>query len=268
MKAVLFLLLAVGAAAPAPKFKPATVTVHATEFAFSAPKSVAAGTMNFHLVNDGKQLHHVSIVKLLHGKTTADYVAALKKPGPPPAWSVEVGGPNAAVPGGMSDAIVTLEPGNYALVCYVPSPGDPTPHLMKGMIAPLTVTPSSAPVMEPTPELTIRLSDYKFGFSKPLTAGHHWVRVVNDAKQPHEVLFVKLPPGQTAAGVAKWVEDGQKGAPPAMPMGGASPLASGRSMTLNLDFTPGTYGMICFLPDAKDGKPHAMHGMTAQFEVK
>lgn len=268
MYAFLSLLLAATAFTPWPVLKPNVVTVRASEFAFSAPKSVPAGTITFHMVNNGKQLHHVSIIKLLHGKTVADYVAAMKKPGPPPAWSVEVGGPNAAVPGGSSDATVTLEPGQYALVCFVPSPGEMAPHLMKGMITALTVTPSSAASAEPAADVNIHLSDYKFTLSRPMTAGHHVIKVTNDAAQPHEVLFVKLPPGQTAAKVAQWVEDGQKGAPPAMPIGGVSPLATGRSSTLSMDLAPGTYGMICFLPDAKDGKPHSMHGMTTQFEVK
>ena len=34
-----------------------------------------------------------------------------------------------------------------------------------------------------------------------------------------------------------------------------------------IDFAPGEYGMICFFPDAKDGKPHFMHGMIRQFSV-
>lgn len=268
MFALLSLLLAAGSAVSTPTVKPNVVTVRASEFAFTAPKSVPAGTITFHMVNAGTQLHHVSIIKLLHGKTTADYVAALKNPGPPPAWSVEVGGPNATVPGGTSDATVTLEPGQYALVCFVPSPGEMAPHLMKGMISPLTVTPSGAASAEPAADVIVRMNDYKFALSKPLAAGHHVIRVTNEAAQPHEVLLVKLKPGQTAAQVGKWVEDGQKGAPPAMPMGGASPLAKGRSTTLNVDLTPGTYGLICFLPDAKDGKPHFLHGMATQFEVK
>jgi uncharacterized cupredoxin-like copper-binding protein len=268
MFALLFLLLGAGAVSPKPVFKPRIVSVHASEFAFSAPKTVPAGTITFHLVNDGKQLHHVTVVKLLHGKTTADYVAAMKNPGPPPAWAVEAGGPNAAVPGGTSDGTVTLEPGSYALVCFVPSPGEMAPHLMKGMVSPLTVTPNSAASVDMPADVDVRLSDYKFTLSKPLTAGHHWIRVTNDAAQPHELLLVKLPPGQTAAKVGQWVEDGQKGPPPAMPMGGASPLAKGRSTTLSVDLAPGNYGLICFIPDAKDGKPHFMHGMATQFSVK
>ena len=264
----LSLLLAVGAATPAPTLKPAVVTVHASEFAFTAPKSVSAGTITFRMVNDGKQLHHVTLVRLLNGKTVADYVAALKKPGPPPAWSVMVGGPNATGPGQTSSATLTLEPGQYALVCFVPSPGEQAPHMMKGMVSALTVTPSSAPSAEPTPDVNVQLSDYKFALSKPLTAGRHTIRVTNDATQPHEVVFVKLAPGKTAAELANWVEAGMQGAPPGMALGGVAAMAKGRSNTFTADLTPGTYGMICFLPDARDGKPHSVHGMTTQFEVK
>src|SRR5258705_14016118 len=74
------------------------VTVHATEFAFDAPKTIAAGMTSFKLVNDGKQLHHLQIMKLEQGKTLADLQAALKA-GPPPAWLGAVGGPHAAPPG-------------------------------------------------------------------------------------------------------------------------------------------------------------------------
>lgn len=264
----LFVLLAAGVTSPGPVVKPAVVTVHASEFAFTAPKSAPAGTITFRMVNDGKQLHHVAIVKLLNGRTVNDFMEFMKKPGPPPAWVVSVGGPNAVVPGQSTDATLTLEPGNYALVCFVPSPGDPTPHVMKGMISALTITPSSAPAVKLPADVNVRLSDYKFGLSKPLTAGHHTIQVTNDAAQDHEVLFVKLAPGVTTKKLADWVEAGMQGPPPAMPLGGVSPLAKGRSSTVSLDLTPGSYGMVCFLPDAKDGKPHSMHGMTAQFEVK
>lgn len=28
------------------------------------------------------------------------------------------------------------------------------------------------------------------------------------------------------------------------------------------------YGLICFFPDAKDGKPHFMHGMTREITIQ
>src|SRR5258708_39606929 len=73
---------------------PPVVTVHAKDYSFVAPKTIKSGASTWRLVNDGKELHHLSILKLDKGKTVADYVAAMKKGGPPPAWTHNVGGPN------------------------------------------------------------------------------------------------------------------------------------------------------------------------------
>jgi uncharacterized cupredoxin-like copper-binding protein len=251
-----------------PTAKPTLVTIRTTEYNFSAPANIPAGTSRFRMENAGKQLHHVTIVRLAPGKTMADYVAAMKKPGPPPAWSTLVGGPNAAPPGQSSEATITLEPGNYILVCFVPSPGEQMPHVMKGMIKSLTVTPSSAAGIETASDINLDLSDYAFTLSKPLTAGHHVLRVTNSAKQTHEFQLVKLAPGKSAKDVFDWVEAGMKGAPPGMPLGGGAPMDAGRTMVVPVDLVAGSYGLICFLPDAKDGKPHAVHGMTQTFAVK
>ena len=37
---------------------------------------------------------------------------------------------------------------------------------------------------------------------------------------------------------------------------------------LTASFTPGDYTLLCFVPDAKDGKPHIAHGMVKNFTVK
>jgi hypothetical protein len=39
------------------------------------------------------------------------------------------------------------------------------------------------------------------------------------------------------------------------------------SQSFTADFVPGKYALICFLPDAKDGKPHFMHGMVQEVTV-
>jgi hypothetical protein len=41
----------------------------------------------------------------------------------------------------------------------------------------------------------------------------------------------------------------------------------GKNTYFEADLAPGDYGMICFVPDAKDGKPHFAHGMIQQFKV-
>ena len=118
-------------------FKVPVVTIHAKEFAFEAPKSIASGLTTFRLVNDGKQLHHLSIVKLDKGKTMKDFEAAMKSDGPPPEWIKAVGGPNAALPGGTVEATLDLAPGSYVFLCFIPSPGEQMPHFAKGMVLPI-----------------------------------------------------------------------------------------------------------------------------------
>jgi hypothetical protein len=252
------------------------VTVHAKDFAFDAPKTIPAGMTSFKLVNDGKNLHHLQIVKLEEGKTFADLQAFLKNPGPTPAWIVSVGGPNAAVPGSTIEATLNLEAGNYVIACFIPSPGDPAPHFTKGMIQPLTVTAASgvaqagaSMVEAPTPAVHLVLKDYGFAFSKPLHAGKNVIHVMNEGPQEHEAVFVKLAPGKHISDFNTWATTGDmKGPPPAMPVDGMAGLAKGRTGIFTANLTPGTYGLICFAPDAKDGKAHSVHGMTSEFTVK
>jgi hypothetical protein len=49
-------------------------------------------------------------------------------------------------------------------------------------------------------------------------------------------------------------------------MGGTTVIAKGGVNYITAQFAPGEYGLICFMPDARDGKPH-LHGMMKQFTV-
>ena len=247
---------------------PPIVTIRARDYKFVAPKTVKSGVNTFRLVNEGKELHHLTIVRLDKGKTDADFAAAMKKPGPPPAWATFVGGPNPALPGGSAEATLSLDAGHYVMMCVIPSPGSTTPHVMKGMMKAFTVVPAASGGSEPAADATIALSDYTFTVDKPLTAGHHVLKVTNNAAQAHEVVLLELPPGKTAAEMGTWVEKTlMQGPPPGRPIGGIAALDKGRSASFPVDLKPGHYGMICFVPDAKDGKPHFDHGMTKDFTV-
>lgn len=115
-----------------------TVTVTATDYALESLDTLPAGAVTLRLVNRGKEFHHLWVARLDDGKTVEDLSAALKTPGPLPAWVRDMGGPNAPAPGGESNGTVLLAPGNYVLACLIPS-SDGVPHLMKGMVRPLTV---------------------------------------------------------------------------------------------------------------------------------
>jgi hypothetical protein len=57
------------------------------------------------------------------------------------------------------------------------------------------------------------------------------------------------------------------GPPPGTIHGGLSGIMPGSHSFIEVDLPPGEYGLLCFLPDAKDGKPHFEHGMTKQTTV-
>jgi uncharacterized cupredoxin-like copper-binding protein len=242
------------------------ITVVARDFAFQGPDEVPAGLVTVQLQNRGTNLHHMAIMKLDEGKTLQDLFAAFQAGGAPPAWAHDMGGPNAPDPGSDANATLMLEPGNYALLCFVDLP-DHVPHVMKGMAKLLRVTPALVPAAARaiTGDVTLTLDDYSFTTSTPITRGVHTLRVVNPAAQSHEVELVKLAPGKTVQDLVAWIANPQ-GPPPGNALGGIAGMAHGVVQSFTYDFTPGEYALICFLP-GPDGKPHFMHGMMRQFTV-
>ncbi len=258
--------VAAAPSATAPAASPNVVTVHATDFAFkSAPDSIPAGMTTFDLVNDGHAPHHLIVVRLDSGKTMKDLQTELAKPVAPAAWASFQGGPNASDPGTSSNATLDLQPGSYVMMCLVDVPGG-IPHFVKGMIRPFTVTASAgASAPAPVSDVAIKLYDYNFDVSKPLTAGKHTFMVTNSAAQMHEVQLVHLAPGKTVDDLLKWLGK-PAGPPPGSLVGGAAPFTKTTNY-FSADLSPGNYAMICFVPDARDGKPHFMHGMTKTITV-
>ena len=244
------------------------VTVTASEFAFAAPATIPAGLTTVRLVNQGAEMHHVQLVRLAAGHTVQELMELARTEGEPmPEWATFVGGPNVHAPGAHSDATVQLEPGEYALVCFIPSP-DGVPHIAKGMVKALTVTPANSEAQAATPDVRMTLTDYAFGIEPEIAAGRRTVEITNTAAQPHEVALMKLAPGKTPQDMLAWLQAGMQGPPPAMPIGGTSFLSQGERNQITADFEPGEYALFCFVPDARDGKPHVAHGMMRQISVR
>lgn len=260
-------------AAPPPAAEPAAdaagpqvAAYTAKDYAFEGPSEIPAGPTRFTLTNQGKEPHHLVVVRIEQGRTYDSLVAALGKAEMPPHWAHPVGGPNGVSPALEAEAELSLTPGAYAVVCMVPTP-EGVPHLAKGMIRPLTVTPSQRQATESRPDVVMQLTDYAFGLSTPVTSGKRVIRVANGAGQLHEVVVVRLAAGKTMKDMFSWEMSGRKGPPPGQYTGGMSPLAPGDKADFTMTFEPGSYALICFVPDAKDGKPHAMHGMLKEFTV-
>ena len=252
------------------------VTITASDFAFGMPDTIPAGLTTFRLLNHGREPHQAAIMGA-PGKTMAELEAAsVPKTSVPEWWRALLalqptfpGGPGAVVSADSSVITTNMPPGNYVIVCFVPSP-DGKMHVQKGMFHRLVVTPAPATATaasEPTADITVTLSDHAFATSAPITAGTHTIRVENSGPQVHELTIERLAPGKTVADWQRWMAGGMRGEPPTIPFGGLSGPDKGKVGWVTLTFTPGDYMFLCYVPDVKDGNPHFVHGMVQQITV-
>lgn len=244
---------------------PAVIELTAIDYAFQSPDTIPGGWVTLRLSNGGKELHHAALYRLDGGKTIAD-LTKLAPGAATPDWLIAAGGPNPAAPGGAIETTLNLTPGSYAILCEIPSP-DGKLHFMKGMMKPLTVVASAVPATPPTADISLKLADYSFEFSGPLTAGKHTFRVETAPGQPHEVVFVRLAPGKKAEDLLAWVAKMDGPPPIAGVVGGTTALGQGEVSVFQGELAAGDYAVICFVPDVKDGQPHAAHGMMKTITV-
>jgi hypothetical protein len=243
----------------------AILAVTTTDYAFQVPDTVSAGLVELHLTNRGPGLHHVWLVRLDPEHRAVDMLKGFHEGRPTPAWAHDLGGPNVPAAGQPSVVLVTLEPGRYGLLCFIPDP-DRVRHLMKGMVKELTVVGPVRGDIPPRPTVTVKLVDYAFALSAPLRAGHQVIAVRNEGTQSHMLVFLRLEPGKTPADYVRWAEQ-RDGPPPARTFGGTTGIAPGGLNTIEIDLEPGEYGLMCFGADVADGKPHVAHGMMQQIRV-
>jgi hypothetical protein len=251
-----------------PRLPPGThsVEIVAREYGYAGPDTIPAGLTELRLVNAGSELHHMQLVRLHDGRTATQLVTAIAAGGHPPEWADMVGGPNAIAPGGSTASIQELLPGHYAILCFIPS-ADGVHHFVKGMHRDLWVTGAPARISEPREDVEIQLVDYAFRLSAPLATGRQTLKVHNAGPQIHEVELLRLRPGRTLRDWDGWVRAGMKGEAPAVLIGGIAGLAPGRDAYFTTRIEPGRYVLICYAPDARDGKSHKSHGMVREIDI-
>lgn len=239
--------------------------VRANEFRYDAVDSVRAGRVRVRLQNDGMMPHHLQLLRLEPGHTKAEVLARAEKDELLIPGIRFVGGPAIPPSNGTSEVLLTLEPGHYLMVCYMPS--GQARHLTMGMVRDLVVAPSSGAVPAPVREdVRIGLTSYRFELSAPLAAGRRIVRIENLVDEPHEVDIVRLLPGRSATDLELWLA-APKGPPPFEAVGGSMVLDRGEVAYATLDLASGLHALICFVPDSKDHRSHAAHGMVQVLAV-
>jgi len=244
------------------------ITIKASDYAFEAPAQVEAGLASIVIENQGQEPHHAQLVRLNDGVSMEQFQAALQQ-GPEAALPLVTldGGPGVVPPGKSQRVTVRLSPGQYVLLCLVPS-ADGVPHLAKGMMAPMQVVEAKNPAQVQVPQAdgTARLLDFSFVLPANVKAGQQVWTIANEGQQPHELALVRLADGKTMQDVAAFMQ-APNGPPPFEDAGGMQGIDPGETAWLNLDLQPGNYVALCHIPDPASGKAHEELGMVMPFSV-
>lgn len=252
--------------------EPAQLDVEAREYSFTAASSVKAGWVELNLKNVGKEDHQSQLTRLNDGVTPQQLQEATA--GDPTgektlALVTLAGGVNAIPAGETQSSVTELEPGNYLMMCFLPTPDGKSTHVAQGMVAPFAVTGTAGAGDEPAYESEIQAKDFTFDIPD-IKSGEQAVEFKNNGPSPHEATLYKVADGKKAADVQKFLGDpaSATGPPPFTAAGGASAIVPGKSTYPTWDLEPGTYAVTCFIPDKASGKPHIALGMFSSFEVK
>ncbi|MDQ3654731.1 MAG: hypothetical protein M3457_06590 [Chloroflexota bacterium] len=260
------------------------VTTDGTES--DLPAELEAGRYHVILENQSERDADLEFYQLPDGVTVDELMATFEEAnaGPsfvPPDFFFDMvfnGGPTSS-PETTGEVVLDLTPGEWVvnLFTYNPETEEET-----NMPQTLTVT-GEMPEIEDVPEaVEIAMAEMYFEVLEGVEAGPQIWKVVNNGQQVHHVILGGVPEGTTEDQV---MELAASFGPPASPEPGATPvepalsfedvtdvfdtllLSEGQANWFALDLEPGTYAMICFIPDPS-GTPHVMLGMVEVFTIE
>lgn len=252
------------------------VDVVARDYAFIGPAEIPSGWITFRFTNEGAEPHFMLLARMPAGKTQADYAVDV----PPafdaawqvvreggtvgdalqilvqglPAWSADIvwsGGPGFVSPGEFVETTVYLEPGDYAVECYVKTP-DGVFHNMIGMSSPLKVTGDDSGHSPPAADIDIRVDNSGMRVEGTPVAGGQTVAVHFDEHPAgglgNDVHVARLDEDADLEAVFAWMSwlapEGLVPPGPATWVGGAHEAPVGQTAYFTLDLEPGRYAWV------------------------
>jgi hypothetical protein len=230
-----------------------------------APDTAAAGWTRLRLVTAGRG-HNLIVMRIDSTDPAAiqRLRAALDTARGTPAGARSLGGPEGPRgTGDTSEVIVRLTPGRHALACLMRNAAGHR-HVGQGEWRELVVTGDSVPAGDPAPTVTITMLDFAFGGAAEWTAGEHLVHATNDGAQDHLFILHRLNDGVT---LRQWL-DAEKPGQLSRLEGGLARTSPGQTAYFPATLSPGTYVLVCLIPDPASGKPHIELGMFREIRVK
>jgi hypothetical protein len=240
------------------------VKIAAKGWVLSAPAHIPAGLVRFTVNGSTSPMGTMAIVAALNpGVSQANAIAALKSGDEKSILQVltPLGGPAGT---GTPQTILSLKAGSY-VAFDVEQDAKGNSHASYSFF---TVAPSSAPVVDPASTVTVTELDMKFRVAATVPAGNVTLKIVNRGPSIHETILAKLHAGTTLDDLKAYLkQQNPSGPPPVDVVGIGALMASGHTQWAQSHLTPGTYVLLCFVPD-KHGVPHVMDGMIKSFEVR
>lgn len=270
------------------------VEITAKDFEFEAPEAIPSGWTTFRFENASDKEEHLFLLYWLpENKTFADFRSQAYEPfvdvwnrydggqltreqaaealgEAMPAWYFEKaevsGGAALTEAGRTSQVTLHLEPGTYAMDCYVKTP-EGTFHHQRGMMRELTVTEDSTGAPPPEADVELTLSNYEIAMSGELTAGNRTVAVhVTETPEGfvhHDINLFRLDGETTTEEIVAWMDwmdlDQFRAPAPGTSMGGVDDLPAGTTAYMTVDLKPGQYAWV--------SQGFADRGMVYEFTV-
>lgn len=251
------------------------------------PTELEAG--RYHIILENASAHDINLefYQLPEGITVDAVTAAFEEAesGPmfvPPDFFFEMvfNGGATSLAGETGEVVLQLAPGEWVVILftYDPETDEDTDNFQN-----LTVTGEMPAGEEVAGAVEIVMAEMYFELPDTLATGPQIWKVVNNGQQVHHVILAGVPDGTTEEQVLELINSEFAG-PPASPEAGATPVesvlsfedvtdvfdtllfSSGQANWYEVDVQPGTYAMICFMPDPS-GTPHVMLGMIEVFTV-
>jgi len=121
----------------------------------------------------------------------------------------------------------------------------------------------------PVADVIVELLDFSFTMPESIDSGMQTWEIVNNGEQWHEIAFMQLAEGMGVDDVMAFFESEEaEGPPPFNEFKHVAPFSEGNRQWVDLDFAPGNWLVICFLPDiTSDFSPHFVHGMVRNLTV-
>ncbi|MDZ7715324.1 MAG: hypothetical protein U5J95_03845 [Balneolaceae bacterium] len=267
-----------------------SVEITAFDYAFQAPAELPSGWITFILNNEqAHEIHELSFARLPENITYREYLdeyvgaweilleefqsGEVERSGIServnellPSWADGVKYVNArglVSPGRSAEKTVYLEPGLYAVDCWVKTE-DGIIHISNGMTRPLTITDESANSPEPSVENTITLKEDEIDVNWNAEAGFHSFAVMMEADSlgnpvHNNIHLIKTDENTDLDKVNTWMDwykvGGLRTPAPADFLGGVStydaiPGKSATYFSLEID-EPGEYAWIVQVPEGE-----------------